>query len=116
MLILLTQDLMLSSSVAGAAAAAGAELKVAESARRAHELANDTQVSAVFVDLGSLDVGIDSLASQFKQFASPPAVIAFGPHVHEAKLAAARDAGCDEVLSRGQFHRQMEPLLRQYGN
>jgi hypothetical protein len=38
-------------------------------------------------------------------------VIAFGPHVHEDRLAAARAAGCDSVLSRGQFFSQAENVL-----
>ncbi len=41
-----------------------------------------------------------------------PAIIAFGPHVHENLLAAARAAGCDDVLSRGQFFGQLDAILR----
>ena len=39
-------------------------------------------------------------------------VVAFGPHVHEQRLAAARDAGCDLVVSRGQFFSQLETILK----
>jgi CheY-like chemotaxis protein len=38
-------------------------------------------------------------------------VVAFGPHVHAARLEAARAAGCDAVLSRGQVSSQ-PALLR----
>jgi hypothetical protein len=34
--------------------------------------------------------------------------------VHAAKLEAARAAGCTEVLTRGQFDRQMGGLLEKY--
>ncbi len=41
-----------------------------------------------------------------------PVVIAYAPHVHEARLAAARTASCDHVLSRGQFNARIDQLLR----
>jgi hypothetical protein len=41
----------------------------------------------------------------------PRKIVAFGPHVHEAKLAAARSAGCDEVISRGRFHAELIEIV-----
>jgi CheY-like chemotaxis protein len=38
-------------------------------------------------------------------------IVAFGPHVHELKLAAARAAGCDDVVTRGQFHANLDRIL-----
>ena len=43
--------------------------------------------------------------------ASSPKILAFGPHVHAKRLADARAAGCDEVLSRGEFHAQMDEIF-----
>jgi hypothetical protein len=34
--------------------------------------------------------------------------------VQEARLDAARQAGCDLVLTRGQFHARMSDVLSQY--
>jgi hypothetical protein len=42
---------------------------------------------------------------------APPTIIAFGPHVHEALLDAATQAGCDEVFSRGQFFAQLDEII-----
>mgnify|MGYP000141423721 CR=1 FL=1 len=44
----------------------------------------------------------------------PGAIVAFGPHVHRAKLQAAQEAGCEEVFSRGQFHRLANEILAKY--
>jgi hypothetical protein len=38
-------------------------------------------------------------------------VVAFGPHVHEERLAAARNAGCDEVVSRGEFFARLDAIV-----
>ncbi len=35
-------------------------------------------------------------------------------HVHVACLDAAREAGCTEVLTRGQFNKQVDKLLQKY--
>lgn len=43
--------------------------------------------------------------------AGPARVIAFGSHVDEDTLAAARAAGCTEVLPRSQFFRRLSELL-----
>ena len=39
-------------------------------------------------------------------------VVAFGPHVHEERLAAAREAGCDVVVSRGKFFAELDAILK----
>ncbi len=43
--------------------------------------------------------------------ASPIRVLAFGPHVEKNTLQAARDAGADEVLTRGAFDHHMDQVL-----
>jgi hypothetical protein len=44
--------------------------------------------------------------------ASPPLrVLAFGPHIEKSTLQAARDAGADEVLTRGAFDHHMDAVL-----
>ncbi|MEJ7594723.1 MAG: hypothetical protein WKF77_24610 [Planctomycetaceae bacterium] len=99
--VLCSTDLMLISSVGGAAEASGFE----------------------FVSVNSLQVAIDKasalgsivcldLAASFSdphEFAAAASLellvrsIAFGPHVHTARLDAARAAGIGRVMSRGQF-------------
>jgi hypothetical protein len=40
-----------------------------------------------------------------------PRVLAFGPHVAKDTLQAARDAGADDVLTRGAFDHHMDQVL-----
>ena len=68
----------------------------------------------VLLDLNTPGLNPGELVSRLKMSANPPrAIVAFGPHVQEAKLAAAKAAGCDLVLSRGQFDAQFNSIIEQ---
>lgn len=41
-----------------------------------------------------------------------PRLIAFGPHVDSETLTAAKAAGCDAVMARSRFFRDLESSLR----
>ena len=99
--VLCSTDLMLLSSVGGAAKASGFEFVSVDTLQAAIDTA---------AKVGSI-VCLDLAASfsdphEFAMNASPELLartIAFGPHVHTAKLDAARAAGIGRVMSRGQF-------------
>jgi CheY-like chemotaxis protein len=110
--VLLTSDLTVVSRVQGAAARRGATLRTAGSQQQALDACQSQPVEMVIIDLAmpSLDVG--GVVDQLRAGESAAArIVAFGPHVHEERLAAARQAGCDEVVSRGQFFAQLEGIL-----
>src|ERR1700752_3132957 len=100
--VLLTGDLMVVSRVAGAASQAGAELRTAANATQAVEMCRKNSARVLIIDLSTPGVDVAALVEAAKGDGDQaPAIIAFGPHVHEERLAAAREAGCDQVLSRG---------------
>ena len=72
-------------------------------------------VAAVLIDL---DKGEDALPliTQCKQHATPPRVIAWGPHVLVDLLRQAKQAGADEVMTRGNFTANLPVLLQQLSN
>jgi DNA-binding NarL/FixJ family response regulator len=109
--VLLSSDLMVVSRVQGAAGRSESTVRAAAPATGAIELLSQEPADLVVIDLGtSLDV--EALVSQIKSIGhAAPSIVAFGPHVHEDRLTAARSAGCDEVMSRGQFFSQIEQLL-----
>ena len=112
-IVLLSGDLLIVSRVSGAAAQQGLAFKSAATAEQATELCRAHAARILIVDLStpSLDVA-DLVAGVKNGDDNPPTIVAFGPHVHEKRLAAARDAGCDRVVSRGQFMSQLESLLQ----
>jgi DNA-binding response OmpR family regulator len=111
-IVLLSGDLMATSRVQGAASRIAAKLLTATTAEQAIAFCRDERVEVVAVDLAMSDLEIGPLVNSLKRGTfAPPNVLAFGPHVHEERLAAAREAGCDEVVSRGQFFAQIESIL-----
>ena len=110
--MVLTADLACSSQVSGAAARAGTAVEVVMNAARLVERAGEVLPRLVVLDLNAPSLDCGSIVPQLKALSPPPSVIAFGPHVHEARLAAAQEAGCDRVMARGQFYAQLEGLLR----
>lgn len=102
--ILLTGDLMASSRIQASAAASGVELQVAATEASLIERAAAEAIDVVFVDLGMHGLAVTNVVNNLKQLPSPPTrIVAFGPHVQRDMLQAAEEAGCDDVLARGEF-------------
>jgi DNA-binding NarL/FixJ family response regulator len=111
-IVLLSSDLTVLSRVEGAAIRVGQTLRSASSEALAVEMCRNDDARTVVVDLSMQSADPGSLVSRLKaNEGSSTRVVAFGPHVHEQRLAAARDAGCDLVVSRGQFFSQLEAIL-----
>jgi hypothetical protein len=68
-------------------------------------------VGRVIVDLGSRSVDVLAWAPRWKAASPPPQLIAFGSHVNEPALAAARDAGFDHVMPNSRFNRSLAEWL-----
>ena len=107
--LLFSSDLMLIRSAGGAAAAAGLVFRSASSIEDL--IAKATPTTVLCIDLGCLAVD-PSLISKELPTLTTRSGIAFGPHVHTAKLDQARAAGFAKVMSRGQFVGRMIDELR----
>ena len=111
--VVLTADLVISAMVRGAAEqvkAACVTALDAESLLRRLEESNTPPLVVLHLETRGLEIG--RLVERMKSLAKPPCgVIAFGPHVHEARLEAARQAGCDQVLSKGAFSARAAELI-----
>jgi CheY-like chemotaxis protein len=113
----LTNDLVFPSRIAGIAQQLGDKLETALSADALMAKLNGAAApnAVVLLDLNSPAVDPATIVPRLKALPNAPqAIIAFGPHVHEQKLAAATAAGCDVVLTRGQFDAQMRDLLARF--
>ena len=73
------------------------------------------ETGLVILDLQFLaGANLSELIARTRENSPTATVIAYGPHVHEQSLQAASEAGCDVVLTRGQFHQQTDELLQRY--
>ena len=70
------------------------------------------EIAVVALDLRALGPGVVEFVGQWQTAEAAPPLVAFGPHVHEDLLDAARQAGCAAVVTRGQFDRDAERILQ----
>jgi CheY-like chemotaxis protein len=103
---------MLNSTAQGATSRHECELGVASDANAAVAACGGPDVRLVVIDLRTSGIDVGSLVPQLRQAgATGLRIMACGPHVHEASLAAAAAAGCDEVVTRGEFERRLDATL-----
>ncbi|HEY2882279.1 MAG TPA: hypothetical protein VGJ15_07590 [Pirellulales bacterium] len=116
LIIFCTNDLVFPSRAAAIAKQLESRMETAMSADAAvAKLQTTTEPTIVILDLNSSAVQVNSIVPRLQGLKQPPkAIIAFGPHVHADKLKAAEAAGCNLVLTRGQFDSNMEAILRQF--
>lgn len=112
--VLFSNDLTVLSRVEGAATRLDKNVRSVSTAAQLADCGGEGAPELLIIDLSSPSVDIEKLVAQWKmQAASATRIVAFGPHVHEERLAAARQAGCDVVVSRGQFFSQLESIVGQ---
>lgn len=113
--LFLSSDLMFSSRVLGAAKQLGVDLQL---------VPNPTDLSTrltsgcklLMIDLAQPQLDVSVAITALRQAAPGAKSVAFGSHVDTASLAAAKDAGCDVVMSRSQFQNQYLDLLRSFAD
>jgi DNA-binding NarL/FixJ family response regulator len=110
-ILFVSSDLMFTSRVTGAAQSLGLSMSlVSASALLPEKITADCRLA--LIDLSLEGLNLPSVVRAIKAGAPAARIIAYGAHVDEAALADAADAGCDLVLTRGQFHKQYADLLR----
>jgi hypothetical protein len=112
-ILALVNDLFFYSKIRQTARQLGVELLPAQPERLAVQAA-ERSAGAVLVELGS---GLESALQAVRALKADPAlsavrVVAFGSHVQTDVLEAARQAGCDEVLGRGEFTARLPEILQ----
>ncbi|HQX49551.1 MAG TPA: hypothetical protein PLR25_06565 [Planctomycetaceae bacterium] len=100
-IVLCSTDLMLISTVGGIAESRGFAFSSVNTIQQAIDKAA-TSGGIVCLDLSATFADPQEFAAAASTDLRTRS-IAFGPHVHTAKLEAARSAGIGRVMSRGQF-------------
>jgi DNA-binding NarL/FixJ family response regulator len=109
--LFLTSDLMFSSRVLGAAKSFGVGVElVADPSAVLKKVTADGRLA--IIDLTMERLNLPAAVQAIKAGAPAAKIVAYGPHVDEAALVDATEAGCDLVLTRGQFNQQYPSLLQ----
>ncbi len=113
--LVLTDDLIFFSRIAGAARAAGRVVRQAKTAAELLALARQHPPGGVILDLQNPGLDLPALLAGLKA-ACPvvPRAVAYGSHVEAAALRAAREAGCDRVLPRSKFAEELEASVGEW--
>lgn len=138
MILYLAADLLWASKIKATADALGLPCRPVRNMEMLEARLADSPVRALIVDLDVAETALamirrikgighrasgigedsipDSSASPDVQCLMPDAsalirVLAFGPHIEKDTLQAARDAGADDVLTRGAFDHHMDQVL-----
>jgi CheY-like chemotaxis protein len=116
--LLISRDLFFISRVTGTASSLGIEMQVAANAQAAAQIANAETFQCIFIDLADEGLDVSEFFASYKARPSvsdlPVPVIAFGSHVATARLQAAREAGCTDVMPRSRFSTSLPELLQKH--
>jgi DNA-binding NarL/FixJ family response regulator len=109
--ILLSDDLIFTSRVAGTGRDLGLAIRTARTADAVLNLARQQPPTCVIVDLSNPGLRIADLTAGLGALTHRPRVVAYGSHVDTASLRAAREVGCDVVLPRSKFVEELPTAL-----
>lgn len=110
-IVLLSNDLMFTTKIEGAVRSQGGSLYTTSDSQAAADFASSENAALLMIDLTLPRVDLVEL---FESLPEKVRTLAYGPHVHEAKLAAASNAGCDLVVSRGELDRKLNAVLERF--
>jgi DNA-binding response OmpR family regulator len=112
-ILLVSPDLMATSRLASLCREAGATL---ETLRSLADSPHGGPPNVVLLDLQTLPEDPAVVVTRGRAMAAgmEATVVAFGPHVARERLELARDAGADDVVSRGELLGGFPGLLRRW--
>ncbi len=111
--LLLCDDLLFLSRIAGTARALGLDLQTARTPADLLARAQDQAPACVLIDLHQPGLDLAVLVPALKKCGSP-FLVGYGSHVDCATLKMAREAGCDLVLPRSKFVEDLAQQMPQW--
>lgn len=113
LVVAVTADLIFAARIRASAAAAGAEVHLVRAGEDVAGLVAGRAPQLVLLDLDARWLDVADLIRQLKaeERTAQARIVAYGSHVREDAIAAAREAGADRVLARSAFVRLLPELL-----
>ena len=113
MILMITQDLMMSSAVSSVVKTLDEPLKTANSITAAEKVMQANSPRLLLIDLQTPNLKATEIALFLQSIAGSdrPRAVAYAQHVHKDLLDEARDAGFDQILTRGQMHSNIAEVV-----
>ena len=111
-ILVVAQNLIFLPRVESAAVPFGIKVRLAATAEKFGELHRQADVLLVLVDLEGSRGAWAAVVGRLVASESRPRIVAYGPHSDVETLDLARNAGCDQVLTKGQFSSTLHDLVR----
>ena len=108
----LVDDLIFQAKLAETARQAGVQLKIVTSGEALIAEAQAARLALVIVDLNARGGPVEAVEKLREAGIGAP-VVAFLSHVQVELAERARAAGCEQVLPRSKFRRELATILRQ---
>lgn len=107
--LVLCDDLVFFSRIAETARSAGLSVRMARTPAELIALAGAQVPAGVILDLQLNGLDLSALLLELRAVCPiMPRTVAYGSHVESQLLRAARDAGCDRVMPRSQFVKELD--------
>jgi CheY-like chemotaxis protein len=110
-ILLLCDDLIFVSRIAGAAKALGLTLRSSKTSCDLLIFCEQSPPACVIIDLNAPGLDIDQAARELNQVRPRPTLVGYGSHVDTATLKKGREAGLDVVWPRSKFAEELESAL-----
>ena len=113
--ILLSCDLIFTTKIKETARSLGYEIEVISDVAKAKVQIELLHPPVILIDLTAGELSTPELISEYMRRAGAKTwLVAFGPHVETQDLVNAKTAGCQIVLPRSKFARDLPSLLQVY--
>ena len=113
--LVLSDDLIFFSRIAGAARAAGLAVRQVRTPADLLAAVRQAPPGGVVLDLHNPGLDLAAVLTELRKVCpAMPRVTAYGSHVEAEVLRAARRAGCDCVLPRSQFVEELERAIQEW--
>jgi CheY-like chemotaxis protein len=107
--LVLSDDLVFMSRISATAQAAGLSVRQARTPEALLALARQSAPQGIILDLQNPGLDLPALLAELRAICSPmPRVVGYGSHVEAELLRAAREAGCNLVLPRSKFVKDLD--------
>jgi PleD family two-component response regulator len=116
--VAVVDDMFFASKIRQAAESAGVSLEIVKNAGGLIDTLTSSLPELIVIDLNSKKLKPLELVRDLKSSEKLKIVPTLGylPHVEEKLKEEAITAGCDIVMPRSRFSRELETILKKYGN